>query len=131
MTDRQLNAFKTTLEAQQAGIRPSIRQRDGIAIERTADVLDQMVFAAERELVTRNLERESKRFRNVRAALDRIEEGTYGTCIDCEEEIGIKRLKALPWTPTLHSVSGAGGQHSKRGSDLPQSSLGAKHDPKT
>jgi DnaK suppressor protein len=99
MTGRQLNAFKTTLEAQQAGIRPSIRQRDGIAIERTADVLDQMVFAAERELVTRNLERESKLFRNVRAALDRIEEGTYGTCVDCEEEIGIKRLNALPWTP--------------------------------
>jgi DnaK suppressor protein len=99
MTGRQLNTFKTTLEAQQAGIRPSIRQRDGIAIERTADVLDQMVFAAERELVTRNLERESKLFRNVRAALDRIEEGTYGTCVDCEEEIGIKRLNALPWTP--------------------------------
>ena len=37
--------------------------------------------------------------RSVRQALSRIDEGTYGICLNCEEEISAKRLKALPWTP--------------------------------
>lgn len=36
----------------------------------------------------------------VNAALARIEEGTYGTCEDCEEEISRARLDAIPYTPT-------------------------------
>ena len=99
MTDRQLNELKAALEAKLTGVKPAIRRRDGIEIERAADVLDQIQLAAERELATRNLERESKMYRNVRAALDRIEEGAYGSCLECEEEIGIRRLQALPWTP--------------------------------
>jgi len=35
----------------------------------------------------------------VRDALRRIEEGTYGKCIDCGREIDIARLEAIPWTP--------------------------------
>jgi DnaK suppressor protein len=54
-------------------------------------------FAASRELSTRNLERESSLLRQVRAALDRIADGTYGACLQCEEEISPKRLKAVPW----------------------------------
>lgn len=33
----------------------------------------------------------------VRAALQRIEAGTYGTCVDCGREIDEKRLEAVPW----------------------------------
>lgn len=32
----------------------------------------------------------------IRAALDRLAAGTYGICETCEEEIGPKRLAALP-----------------------------------
>ena len=32
------------------------------------------------------------------AALQRIEDGTYGTCETCGEPIGTERLEALPWT---------------------------------
>jgi len=39
------------------------------------------------------------RARQVRAALDRFAEGTYGTCVSCEENVGFARLKALPETP--------------------------------
>jgi RNA polymerase-binding protein DksA len=31
------------------------------------------------------------------AALKRIEEGTYGKCVNCGKEIGEERLVALPW----------------------------------
>ena len=35
----------------------------------------------------------------VRAALQRIDTGEYGICVDCERPIGEKRLEAVPWTP--------------------------------
>ncbi len=35
----------------------------------------------------------------LRAALRRVEAGTYGTCAACGEPIGDKRLSALPATP--------------------------------
>ncbi len=31
------------------------------------------------------------------AALKRIEEGTYGTCVNCGREIPVARLEAYPW----------------------------------
>src|SRR5512140_1013343 len=38
-----------------------------------------------------------KLLREIADALHRIEEGTYGTCPECEEPISTKRLDALPW----------------------------------
>jgi RNA polymerase-binding protein DksA len=31
------------------------------------------------------------------AALKRIEDGTYGTCVNCDQPIAQERLEALPW----------------------------------
>ncbi len=64
----------------------------------TADPLDETQLAAERELLTRSLERESKALREVRAALTRMGENNYGVCLNCEEEISVNRLNAVPWT---------------------------------
>ncbi|HMS93898.1 MAG TPA: TraR/DksA family transcriptional regulator [Tabrizicola sp.] len=35
----------------------------------------------------------------IRAALRRISDGTYGTCVRCGETIPEARLDVLPWTP--------------------------------
>ena len=44
----------------------------------------------------------------IKAALKRIEDGTYGTCVQCEKEIPEKRLELLPHTPLCTScMSGA------------------------
>jgi len=99
MTKVELNKFKTMLAAKQAELAPQLRKRDGIAIEKSPDALDEIQLATERELMTRNLERESKLLREVRAALVRLQVGSYGTCLSCEEEIGMRRLQAVPWTP--------------------------------
>jgi len=40
---------------------------------------------------------DAKLLREVEAALQRIENGTYGICQECEEEISVKRLNAVPW----------------------------------
>ncbi|MDE7065060.1 MAG: TraR/DksA C4-type zinc finger protein, partial [Desulfovibrionaceae bacterium] len=36
--------------------------------------------------------------RKIQAALQRIEDGSYGLCEECGEEIGVARLKARPVT---------------------------------
>lgn len=99
MSNSEINKFRMILTAKQTELAPMLRKRDGIAIEKTPDALDGVQLATERELATRNLERESKVLRDVRAALRRIKDGDYGTCLDCEEQISSKRLVALPWTP--------------------------------
>jgi DnaK suppressor protein len=97
MTQTELNRFQKTLNAKHAELALATRRRDGIAIERTADVMDETQFAAERELSTRSLDLQSRLLRNVRAALDRVADGSYGTCLECDEEISQKRLEAMPW----------------------------------
>lgn len=97
MTKSELNRFRQTLEAKHAELAAVLRRRDEIAIEKSADAIDEVQRASERELAIRNLDRESNLLRNVRAALRRIDQGTFGICGHCEEEISPKRLAAVPW----------------------------------
>jgi DnaK suppressor protein len=99
MTKTELNKYKEILEARQAELAQVFRNREGITIEKSPDALDEVQNAAERELAIRNLDRESNLLRNVRAALRRINDGTFGVCVHCEEDINPKRLNAVPWTP--------------------------------
>ncbi len=59
MTKSELNKFKNILEAKQAELEAFVRNREGIAIEKSPDALDEVQHAAERELAIRNLDRES------------------------------------------------------------------------
>src|SRR5271165_2579230 len=74
-----------------------LRNRDGIAIEKSADQMDEIQYATERDLAIRNVDRDSTLLRQVKAALLRIQTDSFGTCIDCEEAISPKRLFAVPW----------------------------------
>jgi RNA polymerase-binding transcription factor DksA len=40
--------------------------------------------------------RESRELRDIEVALARLADGSYGTCIECDGEIGRARLKADP-----------------------------------
>ena len=35
----------------------------------------------------------------IRLAIERMQQGSYDTCLNCEEEIPPRRLEAVPWTP--------------------------------
>jgi DnaK suppressor protein len=59
--------------------------------------MDEIQYASERDLAIRNVDRETVLLRGVKAALRRIDDGGFGTCIDCELSIGPKRLAAVPW----------------------------------
>lgn len=97
MNKTELNKYKAMLEAKQSELSAGLRNRDDIAIEKTPDALDEVQLAGERELAIRNLDRESNLLRNVKGALARIADGSYGVCMHCEEDIKVKRLDAVPW----------------------------------
>jgi DnaK suppressor protein len=97
MTKSDMNRFRKILQARQSELSKVLRNREGIAIEKSPDALDEVQHAAERELAIRNLDRESHLLRNVKGALRRMEDGSYGTCLHCDEEISQKRLEAVPW----------------------------------
>jgi DnaK suppressor protein len=42
-------------------------------------------------------ERELFKLKRIDFALERIAEGTYGHCEECDDEIGLKRLENQPW----------------------------------
>ena len=46
--------------------------------------------------------------RKIRIALSRIDDGTYGTCRICDEDISPKRLEALPYATRCIDCASAG-----------------------
>ena len=89
--------FQQVLERKQAELDRVLRKRDDIAIEKSADQMDEIQYASERDLAIRNVDRESHLLRQVKAALRRVHDGSFGTCTDCDGAIAPKRLAAVPW----------------------------------
>ena len=65
---------------------------------RHGDFVDQASDDNEVHVNLRLLQIDAKLLRAIEAAIDRIDKGTYGICTSCEQEIGVARLKAVPWT---------------------------------
>ena len=99
MTNSELQRFRTILTASVAELEGFTRRRDGITIERSADQLEEIEAASARAVAISNLDREFNELRNARAALRRIEEGSFGICQQCDDDIHPKRLAAVPWAP--------------------------------
>lgn len=60
---------------------------DRVSLTENDDVLEALDDSGRTELAA------------IRAALQRLDDGTYGTCAVCGEPIGAGRLDAVPWTP--------------------------------
>src|SRR5579864_6074995 len=97
MNKTELERYKAALEAKQTELSGRLRNRDEIAIEKAPDALDEVQLAGERELAIRNLDRDSNMLRQIKRALARIADGSYGICLHCEEDISPKRINAVPW----------------------------------
>jgi len=64
--------------------------------EMDPDELDVAISASNRDLSLRFADRERKMLRKIQKSLNRIHEGEYGSCEECGEEIGLKRLQFRP-----------------------------------
>ena len=93
----ELERFRSILETILQNMEQPLRRRDEIAVENAPDTLDRVQRAAERELAIRQIESNFSRMQSVKLALERIEDGSYGTCLRCDQTIMPKRLQAVPW----------------------------------
>ncbi|MCL4322250.1 MAG: RNA polymerase-binding protein DksA [Deltaproteobacteria bacterium] len=62
------------------------------------DPTDRATLESDRNFELRIRDRERKLISKIKEALERIENGTYGICAECGEEISEKRLESRPET---------------------------------
>jgi len=101
MDRRQIQPFKTRLEARQHELRLSIEHRKlhVRSAEAEPDSVDQASSGYEKASLFQTSDRDRQLLQMIEAALARIRDGSYGNCIACHREIGTGRLQAVPWTP--------------------------------
>ena len=97
ITSRAMDAFQEILERKELELVRVLQNGDDIAFDKSADQMDDIQHAVERDLTIRNVDRQSTMLRDVKASLRRIQDGVFGICIECEGGISPKRLTAVPW----------------------------------
>ena len=122
----EMAELRKVLERKEAELAHVLRKREGIAIEKSADQMDEIQYATERDMAIRNVDRDSTLLRDVREALHRIHEGSFGTCLDCESAISPKRLAAVPWAARCIQCQEAADRDRQEGTEsLPATLLNA------
>jgi DnaK suppressor protein len=98
MNERQRAYFKKKLIAWREEIlRESRETLDYLQdSEQHPDVTDRASYESDRGIELRARDRQRKLIAKIDAALERIEDGTYGYCEETGEPIGVKRLEARP-----------------------------------
>ena len=97
MAQDHVGKYKALLLAKREEIVGKSRQREDIWIVKSNEQIEMVQLAGEREFAVRTLEHQSKSLMQINGALERIEDGEFGICVECEEPISPKRLAAVPW----------------------------------
>ena len=118
-----VNGFQAVLERKESELAQVVRKREGIAIEKSADQMDEIQLATERDLAIRNVDRESGLLREVKDALHRIQDSTFGTCMECEGAISPKRLAAVPWAARCIQCQEAADRDRREGTESGSATL--------
>ena len=99
MDNKNLEYFKSKLknELRELELKADGTLSASILIDsHTADPLDRAAIDMDISTIMRIRDRESKLMQKIQESLDKIEEGTYGVCELCGEDISIARLRARP-----------------------------------
>ena len=101
MEKKQLAEFRTLLQAQMADLlQDADKTVSGMTEEHInfPDPTDRASLESDRNFELRIRDRERRLINKIREALTRIDDGSFGQCESCEEEIGAERLRARPVT---------------------------------
>ena len=99
MEEKDLLLFKEQLEAMKAEINIDVEQTLTEMTSQTGNIPDpndRATMESDRSFELRIRGRERKLMDKVDEALIRIDDGSYGVCAGCGEDIAIKRLQARP-----------------------------------
>jgi DnaK suppressor protein len=101
MDKEQLEMFRRQLQQKKQEIMAEAGKTMTEMTDQTTNVPDpndRATLESGRSFELRIRDRERRLLVKIDEAIGRIDEGTYGICEDCGEEIGIKRLEARPVT---------------------------------
>ena len=99
MSKEQLEHFRTILNSWKRDLMVEVDRTVSHMKDEAANFPDPNDRATQEEefsLELRTRDRERKLIRKIDEALKRIEDGSYGYCLETGEEIGVKRLEARP-----------------------------------
>ena len=97
--DKELTEFKETLLIKKARLLKEIQEHSEIAhheADEPGDLVDMATELLEKELNLSLTEQEKDILKEIDEALEKINNKTYGICVDTGEPIAKTRLKALP-----------------------------------
>jgi len=101
MNKRDLKKFRTLLEAKRDAMLSQGNRKaywENMGNTRHGDFVDQASDDNEVHVSIRLRQTDAKLLRAIEAAISRVENGSYGICTECEQEISQARLQAVPWT---------------------------------
>lgn len=107
LTEKQLSRMKSSLEEREGELIHQLKDHFGMKYEFSQEVLGELsnydnhpgdqgteLFDRSKDLALN--EHAEKELEDINKALHAIEEGTYGICASCGEDISYERLKAVP-----------------------------------
>lgn len=110
MTPIDTDGVRRTLEEERARVAAAIdhleRSNPGSLTEETGDLVSSSIDQHPADMATETFDRELEFtleesnehvLQQIDAALKRLDDGTYGTCITCGNPIGDERLEAMPY----------------------------------
>lgn len=102
MNGKKLEYFKQKLLQKELSLRNLVQKTEEYGREKEPDIQDVADMAVEsytKEFIFGKTSGDRHILQLIREALARIEDKSYGTCINCEHPIHPKRLEAVPWAP--------------------------------
>ncbi|HEY7574863.1 MAG TPA: TraR/DksA family transcriptional regulator, partial [Thermoanaerobaculia bacterium] len=103
LTKKELEKYRRLLEEKKTGLSADLaKARDAeeeTTEEATQDIADKAVSSYTREFLYSLSDSDRTTLLQIDEALTRIEESSYGLCLNCSTPMAEKRLLAVPWTP--------------------------------
>jgi DnaK suppressor protein len=103
MPKKDMEKYRRLLELKKASLSAELVKtrsaEEETTEEATQDIADRAVSSYTREFLYSLTDSERVTLLQIDDALARIEEGTYGLCVNCDSPMIEKRLVAVPWTP--------------------------------
>ena len=103
MTKKEMEKYRRLLEDKKNSLSAEIAKtrsaEEETTEESTQDIADKAVSSYTREFLYSLTDGERGTLLHIDDALARIEDGSYGFCLNCNAAMTEKRLNAVPWAP--------------------------------
>ena len=102
MDKKSLEKYRTQLEEKRRNLLEAYSKNKTLGTEvggeePAADMVDMATNAYTKEFLYSLSNADRHMLQAVEDALERIAEGDFGECVECEEKMSKKRLDAIPW----------------------------------